>query len=152
MANINGALTKAENKRGREYTPKQRKFLKLFAQNNFTKPEDCAIKAGYKQHYWDVVHMLKEDIKEIAESILIGSAPSAASAVIEILNSTAPVPNAQTKLQAAKEVLDRTGVVRTERHEHDHQVSGGLFLLPVKHELIQEQGDDYIDGEFEESA
>ena len=148
MASVNGAITQAEKKRGKEYTPKQKKFLQLYAKNNFSDVKLCAEKAGYKQHYWGLIASLKDDIKEIAESVLLGAAPEAAFAVVDIMNADKPVANAQSKLQAAKEVLDRSGVVKPEKHEHQHEVSGGIFLLPVKHQIVEEV--EYVDGEYEE--
>lgn len=151
MASIAGAITQAQKARGREYTPKQKKFLTLFAKNDFKDPRVCAEKSGYKSDYWMLITSLKDDIKLISESVLIGAAPEAAMALTNILSSEKPVPNAQTKLQAAREVLDRTGIVREEKHQHEHNVSGGVFLLPVKHEIIQEEDDVYIEGEYEEA-
>lgn len=149
MAAVNGAITQAEKSRGKEFTPKQKKFLQLYAKNNFQNIKECAEKAGYKQHYWSLINTLKDEIKEIAESVLLGSAPEAAMSITELLTSDKPVLNAQTKLQAAKEVLDRSGVIKKEKVEHDHKVHGGIFLLPVKHEIPTEQADDYIEGEVE---
>lgn len=151
MASIRGAITQAEKSRGREFTPKQKKFLTLYANNNFLNPKECAEKAGYKTDYWNLISSLKQDIKEIAESILIGAAPEAASTVTSLLSSDKPVANAQTKLAAAREVLDRTGVVKAERHEHDHKIAGGIFLLPVKTEVSLEEEYEYIEGQYEES-
>lgn len=151
MANVRGAITLAEQKRGREYTPKQKKFLTEYAKNNFSNPREAAEKAGYANHYWQMISSLKDDIKEIAEALMVGAAPEAASTVYSILTAEKPIPAAQTKLAAAKEILDRAGVVKTEKVDHNHQVSGGLFLLPMKMEIPVEQKDDeYIDVEWED--
>lgn len=152
MANVKGIITAVENKRGRDYTPKQKKFLTEYAKNNFTNPKEAAEKAGYTTHYWSMIHSLKEDIKEIAEALMVGAAPEAASTVYAILSSDKPIPAAQTKLAAAKEILDRAGVIKTEKVDHNHQVSGGLFLIPAKTEIkyVERADDEYIDVEYED--
>lgn len=153
MPSVRGAITTVEQKRGRDYTPKQKKFLTEFAKNNFTNPKECAEKAGYTTHYWSMIYSLKDDIKEIAEAMMVGAAPEAASIIHQILTSDKPIPAAQTKLAAAKEVLDRAGVVKTENHNHNHQVSGGLFLLPMKMELPEQKYDEeFIDAEWETAS
>lgn len=147
MASVRGAITQVEKKRNRAYTPKQKKFLKLFAENEFTDAKNCAVKAGYKGGYWQLIDSLKNDIKEISESILVGAAPHAAASLVNIMTADKPVPNAQNKLSAAKEVLDRSGVVKVDKSQVQHEVSGGVFLLPVKHEIVELEHDDYIDAE-----
>lgn len=152
MANVRGAITAIEEKRGRSYTPKQKKFLVEYAKNNFSNPKEAAEKAGYSTHYWNMITSLKDDIKEIAEALMVGAAPEAASTLYAILTSEKPIPSAQNKLQAAKEILDRAGVVKTEKIEHDHQVRGGLFLLPMKMELQEQRDEEFIDGEWEDQS
>lgn len=153
MASVRGAITTAEKKRSRPYTAKQKKFLLLYAKNEFKDVRECAAKAGYKMDYWTLVQSLKEDIKEIAESVLIGAAPAAAHVVADVLSSDKPLPNTQAKLQAAREVLDRAGVVKPDKHEYEHNIAGGLFLLPVKHvpvDIEAEEADyEYIESESE---
>lgn len=148
---VRGAVASAEKKREKEYTPKQKKFLTLYAKNNFQDSRECAIKAGYRQeHYWRVVNSLKDDIKDIATAMLLGAAPKAATTVVDVMTTEKPIPNAATKLKAATEILDRTGVVKEEKVAHEHKVAGGIFLLPMK-QAIEEQVNDYIDGELSSS-
>ena len=128
-----------EEERGRKLTPKQKKFLKLYAENNFKQPRDCALKAGYAQ---SVAHKVASDMKEevlsLTSDLLLAHAPSAAMALVDTMNSDKPIPNGALKVKSATEILDRSGVVRPEKIEHDHKVSGGLFFLPVKQETIIE--------------
>jgi len=142
-----GAITQIEKGRARDFTPKQRKFLKLLAEQEFKNPQECATKAGYKGEYWNVVHALRDEIQTLATMILVGSAPEAALRLTTLMSSDAPIPNAQMKLQAAKEILDRSGVVKQEQVSVDHTVKGGLFLLPVKHQILEEVEDaEYTEG------
>ena len=48
------------------------------------------------------------------------------------MNSNKPIPQASNKLQAAQTILDRAGVVKTDKLDVNHNVSGGIFILPEK--------------------
>jgi len=148
-----GVVSQREKDRGKDYTPKQKKFLKLLVKNDFKDATGCAKAAGYKNNYWQLISSLKNDIKEIAEAMLIGSTPEAAKAMTDILSSDKPIANAATKLAAAKEILDRTGIIKEERSVVSHQVSGGIFLLPTKDVLpdIEAEFVEVIDDEHTES-
>ena len=52
------------------------------------------------------------------------------------MDSNRPIAQASNKLQAAQSVLDRVGVVKTERLDVTHNMGGGIFLLPEK-EVIE---------------
>lgn len=152
---ITTAINGAERSRGRKYTAKQKKFLGLFAENGFTNSKECAEKAGYNsQKHLQVVSDLKDDIMEITRDILLSRAPDAAGAMIDMVVADKPIPNAQTKLAAAREVLDRVGIVKPEKVEHEHKVSGGLFLIPTKQEMVVEPEPEveYEYVEYEEDA
>lgn len=137
-----GAITQQEKDRGKGYTPKQKKFLTLLVKNNFKDAKSCAEKAGYKTNHWQLISSMKDDIREISESLLLGATPEAAMTITEIMGSDKPVPNAQAKLSAAKEVLDRSGIVKQE--VVNHNVSGGIFILPSKNTVE-------IEGEYDEA-
>lgn len=145
MTSIRGAITQVEKQRNRNFTPKQKKFLKLFAENDFQDAKAIADKAGYKGGYWQLINSLKDEIKMISENILLAAAPEAAASLVGVMNADKPVPNAQNRLAAAKEVLDRSGVVKVDKQQVDIGVSGGLFLLPVKHEIKEPIDADYAD-------
>jgi hypothetical protein len=152
MKYAKGVVTASEKTRGREYTPKQRKFLTLLAKNDFQDIKQCLEDAGYAKNSWNILAELKEDIKEITESILIGHAPLAALTIGSVLSSEKPQPFAQNKITASREILDRVGIVKEERVKHAHEHTGGIFLIPAKAELPVEE-DDYEDelvGEWEE--
>ena len=140
---ITGAIGAAEKARGRQYTPKQKKFLKLYAENNFTNSRECAEIAGYKSDHLKVVSELKDDILEITKDLLLSHAPVAANTLTGMLRGDEPIPNAQARLNAAKEVLDRVGVTKPEKVEHEHKVTGGLFIIPTKQELVIETEEYY---------
>jgi len=51
------------------------------------------------------------------------------------------MPQANVKLQAAQTILDRVGLGKQERMSIDHNVSGGIFILPEK-KAIDIEADD----------
>jgi len=57
------------------------------------------------------------------------------------MKSDKPVPQANNKLQAAQTILDRAGVVKTDKLDVNHNVSGGIFILPEKHTIDIEAED-----------
>lgn len=88
--------------------------------------------AGYSENYPTsaVVESLKEEIVEYTKTYLTRSGPKAAIKLVGVLDN----PNAlgtKEVLAAAKDVLDRIGVVKTEKID----VTGNaLFVLPAKQE------------------
>ena len=62
--------------------------------------------------------------------------------LLEIMESNRPIPQASNKLQAAQSVLDRVGVVKSERLDVNHTSGGGIFLLPEKRIIDVEEVED----------
>jgi len=46
-----------------------------------------------------------------------------------------PIPQVNQKLQAAQTLLDRVGVVKEQKMNVEHNVSGGIFIIPAKEEM-----------------
>ena len=101
--------------------------------------------AGYAEgSYTSVVKALKTEIIELAENILAQNAPKASLKLVEVMDSTNPIPQANVRLQAAQTVLDRVGISKTDKLDVNLQNTNGLFILPAK----QEVG---IEGQYEEA-
>ena len=132
MGSNKGAVQQQQTQRDRDYTPKQKMFLELLVQNDFQDGKQCAKQAGYVGNYWKLIASLKEDITAIAQAVLLDATPKAAGTLVQGLEQPMPA----SMLTAAKEVLDRSGVTKPEVHQHDVQVSGGLFILPAKQEVV----------------
>ena len=95
--------------------------------------------AGYEESsYYAVIRALKEQIVDVANTILAHSAPKAAQSLVDVLESDKPIPQANVKLQAAQTLLDRVGVSKKEHLNVNHNVTGGIFLFPDKKEVIIE--------------
>ena len=128
----------------KELTTKQQSFL-----DNLTgcggDVRLAAELAGYAEgtHY-AVVKSLKSEILDIATSIMAQNAPKAASKLVQIMDSPEPIPQANMRIQAAQQILDRVGLGKTERLDVNVSSGGGLFIIPAKQEVV-------IDGDYEEN-
>ena len=120
----------------KELTTKQQTFLDNLVETGGD-PKEAARLAGYSENgHWQVAHALKNEIIDLASNILAQSAPKAAMKLVDIMDSNAPIPQANMRLQAAQTILDRTGLGKQERLDVSHKVEGGLFILPAKEEII----------------
>ena len=128
MAVLN-TIQKKEVKR--ELTEKQQSFLKHLVETQGDAKQAAQL-AGYSSPYHHVVKSLKSEILEITKEVLASSAPKAAFKLVEIMESNRPIVQASNKLAAATTLLDRVGVVKVDRVDVNHNVGGGIFLMPDK--------------------
>ena len=113
-------------------TPKQEDFLEALlgeARGNIWAAMDMA---GYSKSTKtsEVVGPLKEEITERAGLMLVINAPQAAFGIIDVLDDPSAL-GARNAISAAREVLDRTGLVKKEQVEVSGN-AGGIFILPPK--------------------
>ena len=78
----------------------------------------------------EVVGPLREEITERAGMMLAINAPKAAFGIIDVLDDPSAL-GARNAISAAREVLDRTGLVKKEQVEVSGN-AGGIFILPPK--------------------
>ena len=88
--------------------------------------------AGYSPNttITDVVKNIKEEVIERASMVLALNAPAAAFGVVNVLNDPTTM-GARNAISAAKEIMDRTGLIKKEQVEVK-ATDGGLFVLPPK--------------------
>ncbi len=120
-----------EKTRSKQLTEKQQKFLDCLIETSGN-PKKAAELAGYSGNHYQVVKALKNEIVDLATDVLAHSAPEAAFKLVDIMNTDRPIPQVANKLQAAQSILDRAGVVKKERVDINHNVGGGVFILPAK--------------------
>ena len=113
-------------------TDKQSAFLEALlgeARGNIRLAMDIA---GYSKTTAtsEVVGPLKEEITERAGMMLAINAPKAAFGIIDVLDDPSAL-GARNAISAAREVLDRTGLVKKEQVEVSGN-AGGIFILPPK--------------------
>ena len=114
------------------YTEKQLAFLEAMAGPARGNIRSAIKMAGYGEgvNARDVVPSLQEELVQIAEHILATHAPQAAFGITGVLDDPTAL-GAKNAVRAAKEVLDRVGVVKKEKMEVTTDGSG-IFILPPK--------------------
>jgi len=129
-----------EKKNNRNLTEKQKSFLDnlVATEGDFKKSAELA---GYSGNHYQVLKSLKEEVVDLASDVLARSAPKAAFKLVEMIDSNKPIPQASQKLNAAQTILDRVGVAKTDRVQVDHNVQGGIFILPEKQTVVIEDAD-----------
>lgn len=115
----------------RKLTEKQEKFLNSLIETKGDLKLSAEI-AGYSGNHYQVIKSLKHEIVDLASDVLAKEAPKAAFKLVEVLSSDKSLPQANVKLQAAQTILDRVGLGKKERLDVNHNVSGGIFILPEK--------------------
>ena len=123
----------------KKYTDKQSAFLEALmgeARGNVRKAMDIA---GYSKGTAasEVTVPLKEDIIERASMMLAMNAPKAAHGLLGVLDDPTAL-GARNAINAAREVLDRTGLVKREKVEVTNN-GGGMFILPPKSDDVDKQ-------------
>ena len=122
-----------DKKETTELTEKQKIFLSaLFGEAN-GEPRAAAEIAGYAPtSYPKVVHGLKDQIIERAETVLAAHSPKAALSIANAIDDDGSIPGASIRMEAAKQVLDRVGLVKREKLDINAKVAHGIFILPAK--------------------
>lgn len=115
----------------RELTEKQQKFLSVLFDEAGGDVAIAKKLAGYAPTYntREVVNSLKDEILDATQSYMASNAPKAAMAIVGGLYEPTEL-GIRDKLSAAKELLDRTGLVKTEKLQVE--AKGGVMLMPPK--------------------
>ena len=123
----------------RELTMKRKVFLDvLFEQAGGDMVQAKKI-AGYadSSSTSEIIKGLKEEILEATQMYMARNAPKAAMAMTHALYDPTEL-GIRDKMSAAKELLDRVGLVKTEKMQVE--ASGGVMLMPPK--AVIEEDDD----------
>ena len=122
-----------DKKETTELTEKQKTFLSvLFGEANCD-PRTAAEIAGYAPtSYPKVVQGLKDQIIERAETVLAAHSPKAALSIANAIDDDGSIPGASIRMEAAKQILDRVGVIKKEKIDINAKVAHGIFILPAK--------------------
>ena len=115
----------------RNLTEKQQKFLDVLfeeAGGNLVKAKKLA---GYADAVTSrqVAEPLAEEIAALTKKFIASSATKAAYSMFEVMNNPTDLGNKE-KTAAAKDVLDRSGFIKTEKVEVS--AASPLFILPQK--------------------
>lgn len=121
----------------RVLTEQQQKFLNvLFGEANGDLAK-AALLAGYHPdyHYSRVAESVKDEIIERTKTFIARTAPKAAYSIYGALENPTEL-GLKEKLNAAKDLLDRVGLVKTEKVQVE--ASGGIMVLPPKDKAVNE--------------
>ena len=77
----------------------------------------------------EIINSLKDEILDATSSYMARNAPKAAMAMVGALYDPTEL-GIRDKMSAAKELLDRTGLVKTEKMQVE--AKGGVMLMPPK--------------------
>jgi len=126
----------------RKLTEKQQSFLNNIIETKGNLKLSAEL-AGYSGNHYQVIRSVKQEIVDLASDVLAREAPLAAFKLVEVLQSDKALPQANVKLQAAQTILDRVGLGKKERLDVNHNVQGGIFILPEKQtiDISAEDGD-----------
>ena len=129
----------------RKLTEKQENFLNNLIETKGNLKLSAEL-AGYSGNHYQVIQSLKQEIVDLATNVLAREAPRAAFKLVEVMSSADAIPQANIKLQAAQTILDRVGVSKTEKVDVNHNVTGGIFILPKKETInLNIEDGDYED-------
>jgi hypothetical protein len=115
----------------KELTEQHKRFLEVLfadAQGNINQAMKMAgFSDGYSRR--QLTNYLKEEIIEATQLYIAMTAPKAAMAMIGAIDDPTEL-GLKEKMSAAKDLLDRAGLVKTDKVQVES--GGGVMLLPVK--------------------
>jgi len=122
----------------RQLTEKQQKFLAVLFDEAGGDMVMAKKMAGYSDATTttEIVKGLKEEILEATQMYMARNAPKAAMAMTGALYDPTEL-GIRDKMGAAKELLDRVGLVKTEKMQVE--ASGGVMLMPPKAPVEDEE-------------
>tara|TARA_R100000231_G_scaffold39233_1_gene34145 strand:- start:301 stop:669 length:369 start_codon:yes stop_codon:yes gene_type:complete len=115
----------------RNLTEKQQKFLDVLFEEAGGNLSTARKLAGYADGVSSkaIAESLSEEIADLTKKFISSSAVKAAYSMFEVMNNPTDLGNKE-KMAAAKDVLDRSGFIKTEKVEVS--AANPLFILPQK--------------------
>ena len=122
----------------KELTEKQQKFLDVLFDEANGDVTQAKLLAGYAptSSTSDIVRGIKEEVLEATQMFMARNAPRAAVAMVSGINDPTEL-GMREKMTAAKELLDRTGLVKTEKMQVES--TGGVMLMTVKNVQAEDE-------------
>ena len=115
----------------RELTERQQKFLNVLFDEAGGDVVQAKLLAGYSEHTStsSVIASMKDEIMDATQLYMSRNAPKAAVAMVSGVDDPTQL-GIRDRLSASKELLDRVGLVKTEKVQVE--ASGGVMILPPK--------------------
>ena len=130
MQNMDSTILKTQEK---SLTNTQEKFLNALFGEAQGDPKKAGELAGYSSHsYPKVLRNLKQEIVSRAENYLAVHSAKAATKMVNMLDEDGTTPHANIRLEAAKQILDRIGIVKKDQLDINMKAVHGIFILPAK--------------------
>lgn len=125
------------------YTDMQRKFLLALETSAKGNIREAMRQAGYSDNTAsvDIIKTLKPEIIEIAETLLAANAVKAVIGLTDVLDKPGQL-GASAAVAAAKEILDRAGMVKKEEGSTAIHARSVVFILPAK------AGQKIVEGDY----
>lgn len=111
---------------------KEQKFLDVLFEEAQGNPAKAKKLAGYSVNTPTsrITAALQDEIFELTKKYISSQSTSAAWTLVNIMQDEDLVPGAKEKMTAAKDLLDRAGLVKTEKVEVTSKEP--IFILPPK--------------------
>ena len=122
----------------RKLTERQQKFIDaLFSEANGS-IKDAKDIAGYSPNTNnnEIIKPIKDEILEATQMFMASNAPRAAMAMVGGIVDPTEL-GIRDKMSAAKDLLDRAGLVKTEKMQVEN--TGGVMLLPPKNDTEEDE-------------
>ena len=121
----------------RKLTENQQKFLDVLFEEADGDPVAARKLAGYAHgaSTSSIVNSLREEILKATQHYMARNAPKSAVALTSALTDPTQL-GIKDKMAAAREVLDRIGLVKTEKLQVE--ATGSVVLLPPKNPVVEE--------------
>ena len=122
-----------EKIQSKELTDQQKAFINVLFGEAQGNPKKAGELAGYApSSYPKVITALKDEIIERAEYSLALHSAKAVKGLVDALDEDGKTPGVNIRMEAAKQILDRVGLVKKEKIDINAQVAHGIFILPAK--------------------
>ena len=133
MQTMDSTILKTQDK---SLTDTQEKFLDALFGEAQGNPKRAGELAGYSEHsYPKVLRNLKDEIVKRAENYLAIHSAKAATKMVNMLEEDGTTPHASIRMEAAKQILDRIGIVKKDQVDINMNLKHGMFILPAKDEV-----------------
>jgi hypothetical protein len=133
MQTMDSTILKTQEK---SLTDTQEKFLDALFGEAQGNPKRAGELAGYSEHsYPKVLRNLKDEIVKRAENYLAIHSAKAATKMVNMLEEDGTTPHASIRMEAAKQILDRIGIVKKDQLDVNMNLKHGMFILPAKEEV-----------------
>ena len=126
---VNGLLA---SKKKKELTEKQLAYLDALMENGGNNVAALR-EAGYSTKSGKaIMNSLSDEIIERAKHMLAANSVKAAAGLVNALDDDGNIPRAELKIKAAESILNRVGVGKHDKIEHNVTALHGVVLLPSK--------------------